>query len=211
MRLFYRLAIEFRSRGATGFMRFIALRLLQSRGDILFEKQLGIVSNSLRDPNPGDIFHVNKNTLGSATTKLVEQAVLTESNHAYREELLNDGQLFAVKNGQSQVTCYGFVIYESFYKRILGEAHAVPMISNCFTFPEHRGQGLYPRILRAVCHSLSAEGQRRVIVTCAIDNLASIRGIEKAGFKHVKTIHTLVLFARWIAWQKCVEPSRSDT
>ena len=205
IRLFHRLAIELRSRGTIGFLRFAALRLAQRRADLLFERSLGGLSGLLQGVDLQNVTQVDRNTLGSAATKLVEQAVLTENNHAYREDVRDDGQLYAIDNGQGEITCYGFVVYESFYKRILGEANTVPMISNCFTFPEYRGQGFYPRILQAVCLNLAAQGHGRVIITCATDNLASIRGIEKAGFNRIKTLYTLVLFARWITWQKCVK------
>jgi RimJ/RimL family protein N-acetyltransferase len=178
---------------------------------MLFDLPLGGLSDFPQDLGLAYITHVDRYTLGSAATKLVEQAVLTESNSAYREDLRSDGQLYAIDNGQGEVACYGFVIYESFYKRILDEANTVPMISNCFTFPPHRGQGFYPRMLQAICRSLASQGQRRVIITCATDNFASIRGIEKAGFRRVKTLYTLVLFARWIAWQKCVKESGRGT
>jgi hypothetical protein len=197
-RILLRLATELRTRGPVGFARFIASRLVLWRGDLLYEIDL----RQLPPANgPTTVVQVDRHTIGSAATDAVEKAVLTDVNAEYRQELQNDGQLFALLDRSGVVTCYGFVLFDSFYKRVLGEQRATPMISNCFTFPEHRGLGQYPAMIAATCRSLAAQGFERAIITCAPDNIASVHGIEKAGFRGVKGLHSLVLGSRWIAWQ----------
>ena len=210
-KFFQRLATELRTRGAVGFLRFVALRLVQWRGDLLYEMDLRALAAMLQAEQDESVVLVDLHTLDNEATQVAQKTVLTGGNHAYREELRGDGQLFALTNAQGQVTSYGFVLFDSFYKRIMGEARATPMISNCYTFPEQRGQGLYPRLLLAVCRSLAAQGHQRAIITCAPDNSASIRGVEKAGFRCVKSLYTLVLVTRWIAFQKSVmAPKHGD-
>lgn len=204
MRVLKRLATELRTRGPGGFARFIALRLVQRRADVVFECDL-------RQFAPGEgvddgIIVVDCANLGSAATALVERDVLGGPNHEYVAELQGRGQLLAATDAQGGVTSYAFVVFESFYKRILGEDTDTPIISNCFTLPAWRGQGLYPRLLRTSCRHLAAQGHRRALITCAPDNIASVRGIEKAGFRRVKTLYSLIFFARWIAVQRTELP-----
>jgi RimJ/RimL family protein N-acetyltransferase len=193
-----RLGKELRTRGGAGFLRFLALRLVQWRGDNLYEidlRQLGAM------PVPGLVL-VDRYTYGSEATRAVEDAVLTESQGEYRDELRGAAMMFAVTSDEGQVASFGFVLFDSFYKRILGEARATPMICNCFTYAQYRGRGLYPRLIQGACHTLATQGFERAIITCDPENAASIRGIEKAGFTKVKTLYSLVLVTRWIAWSR---------
>ena len=43
---------------------------------------------------------------------------------------------------------------------------------------------------------------KRQIITCAPDNLASVRGIQNAGFSRLKTLGSVVVFSRWIVFQR---------
>lgn len=202
MRLFKRLVIEFRTRGGAGCFRFLLLRILQWRADVLYEVDLAeLVANPPLEP-AAPLVLVWRHNLGSAATAQAEAGVLTAENHAYREALQGDDQLLAAVDAQGLVTSYGFVLFDSFYKRILAERRDTPMIGNCFTLPAWRGRGLYPRLLVATCQHLVAQGHSRAIITCAPDNLASVRGIERAGFRRIRTVRSLVVFTRWIAWQR---------
>lgn len=201
MNIVRRLDTEWRNRGTAGFVRFIALRVVQRRADVLFEYDLTQLKDD-GETGRDALVAVDRHNFGSAATAAVEQQVLTGGNHAYVEELQGEGQLLAATDSQGGVTSYAFVVFESFYKQILGEASATPIISNCLTFPAFRGQGLYPMVLRASLRHLAAQGYSRAIITCAPDNIASVRGIEKAGFRRVKTLYSLIVFTRWIATQR---------
>jgi RimJ/RimL family protein N-acetyltransferase len=51
-------------------------------------------------------------------------------------------------------------------------------------FPEERGRGIAPRAMRlAATWGLRELGLRRVVAEASADNVASIRAIEKAGFR----------------------------
>ena len=206
-----RLVTELKTRGAVGFLRFLATRIVQRRADLLFDIDLrdsAAAPSFAQFPPLATAVLVWRHNLGSEATRGVEQSVLTAANHAYREVLAGDDMLLAATDAQGQVTSYAFVLFASFYKRVLGEAQTTPMISNCCTDPAWRGQGLYPQLLVTTCLHLAKQGHARAIITCAPDNLASVRGIEKAGFRRVKTLHSLVVLARWIAWQRSV-PARA--
>jgi GNAT superfamily N-acetyltransferase len=53
------------------------------------------------------------------------------------------------------------------------------------TLPDYRGRGLQPRVYTAIAHALSQEGYRRFFACVHEENLPSIRGMEKAGFRRV--------------------------
>ena len=56
-------------------------------------------------------------------------------------------------------------------------------ITHCLTDEAHRGRGLYPLAIRALCALAGSNGAERVYMITSIDNLSSQRGIEKAGLK----------------------------
>jgi hypothetical protein len=58
-------------------------------------------------------------------------------------------------------------------------------IGNCDTHPAFRGYGIYPVVLQHMLRSSAETGVRRCFISCAPSNQASIRGIEKAGFRFV--------------------------
>ncbi|MEO6923675.1 MAG: GNAT family N-acetyltransferase [Bryocella sp.] len=149
----------------------------------------------------GNVVMIGRENLGSVATVAVERSVLNEQNYAYREALLGKDLLFAAIDDDGQVLTYGFVLFDSFYKRVLGEAVEVPMIGNCFTFPSFRRRGLYARLLVSIGDYLASAGHERAIITCAPDNLASVRGIQNAGFSRIKTLRSVVLFSRWVVFQ----------
>jgi GNAT superfamily N-acetyltransferase len=57
-----------------------------------------------------------------------------------------------------------------------------------YTLPAWRGRGIYPRLLQAILARESAEAKRFWILHHR-GNVASARGIEKAGFGRVAEIH----------------------
>ncbi len=59
---------------------------------------------------------------------------------------------------------------------------------DAITFPEHRGKGVYVAALlhvRAICAS---RGYSRILAAVAPTNPYSIKGLTKAGFRHVRTL-----------------------
>lgn len=60
-------------------------------------------------------------------------------------------------------------------------------IGPCFTYPAHRGKGIYPNVLRYICDFV---GNSDTTFYMIVDekNTASIKGIEKAGFKRCSVV-----------------------
>lgn len=61
-----------------------------------------------------------------------------------------------------------------------GDIHIGP----CRTDPNHRGKGIYRKVLRAI-HADYCDGYRGAYMLVHEDNLPSIKGIEAAGLTHV--------------------------
>jgi len=70
-------------------------------------------------------------------------------------------------------------------------------ILSCFVFPQFRGRGIYPTMLKHIASTLKDHnGIRRVFIDCKSWNYPSIRGIEKAGFHIIGRAVCIALFGR---------------
>lgn len=70
---------------------------------------------------------------------------------------------------------------------------------DAFTFPDYRGQNLYPALLQRVLDASRQAGLRRALIFVMSDNRASIRGVQKAGFREFQrvTCQNILGFARY--------------
>jgi len=90
-------------------------------------------------------------------------------------------------------------------------------ITACLTLPEFRGRGIYPYAIRAIAREAGELGIRRLYMKTKTDNLASQRGIEKAGFeRYGQVLHYHLPWARrvnliWRTFRRAAQPAgRSD-
>lgn len=82
------------------------------------------------------------------------------------------------------------------------------LIHYCFVDPARRGRGIYAEMLHEVTAWAIASGARRVLVDTGRDNIASQRGIQRAGFQdHQDTIDVVV--ARKLIWSRHSPAARS--
>jgi len=75
-----------------------------------------------------------------------------------------------------------WIYYHGDPNRILRLAPGDCEVKFCLTLPAFRGKGLYTAALHAIQEDLVSRGYRRCFICVRYDNVASIRGIEKAGF-----------------------------
>jgi GNAT superfamily N-acetyltransferase len=88
-----------------------------------------------------------------------------------------------------QLAAYGWVSFEDEYigelnlrlKLLAGEAY----IWDCATLPAYRGKRLYSALLVYILGELRAQGLCRAWIGADLDNVASQRGMARAGFHHV--------------------------
>jgi RimJ/RimL family protein N-acetyltransferase len=82
-------------------------------------------------------------------------------------------------------------------------------IYNCRTSEQHRGQKIYPRTLQHILAEHFGAGATTAWIYTAEENIASKRGVERAGFTLVQVLRALRLGRRYRALD--MEPAdRSD-
>lgn len=86
----------------------------------------------------------------------------------------------------------------------LGLGNGVAYLGGFEVLPQYRGRGIYTAMLETICRDISGK-IAMAYAEAAIDNLASREGLEKAGFRAVGMVRTVVFAgflvkARLIAW-----------
>lgn len=66
------------------------------------------------------------------------------------------------------------------------------------TSPVYRGLNFYPAMLLHIQKQFFARKGEKIYICCGVENIASVKGIQKAGFSFVKTIRAVRLFGRKI-------------
>lgn len=196
MRLIDKTLMIYRARGPLGLGRFLVTRIARRQHDILFERVLVPEAAGTDALCLEPVVVIDKDHLGAAETASVEAQIFAGDNAEYRPGIKTGDIAFAHTEPGGQLVTYAFVLYRTFYKRLLAIPGSAPLIGNCFTVPAMRGRGLYPAMLRTVCRHLARMGHDRVFISCAPDNRASIRGIERAGFRRIKDISNLVVLSK---------------
>lgn len=74
-------------------------------------------------------------------------------------------------------------------------------IGPCFTYPEFRGKEIYPKVLRYICKNIGNESTRFFMIV-SINNISSIRGIEKAGFNKFGFVDKSRVLKRYLLMQE---------
>ncbi|MCY4514789.1 MAG: GNAT family N-acetyltransferase [Candidatus Tectomicrobia bacterium] len=59
---------------------------------------------------------------------------------------------------------------------------------DAFTFAEYRGQNLYPAVMHRILSHSQEAGLRRALIFVMSDNVASIRGVRKSGFREFQRV-----------------------
>jgi ribosomal protein S18 acetylase RimI-like enzyme len=84
-------------------------------------------------------------------------------------------------------------------RRVMSPCGDEVYLYDAFTFAEYRGQNLYPALLQRILDSSRQHGLRRALIFVLSDNMASIRGVQKAGFREFQrvTYRNILGFARY--------------
>lgn len=85
-------------------------------------------------------------------------------------------------------------------RRVISPRRGEIYLYDAFTFPEYRGQSLYPAILNRILTYSRQQDIQRALIFVLDDNVASIRGVQKAGFCEFQrvTYCNLLGFSRYI-------------
>jgi GNAT superfamily N-acetyltransferase len=105
---------------------------------------------------------------------------------------------------EGRLAAYGWV---SFNEELVGELdlriRLLPgeaYIWDCFTLPEYRGRRLYSALLAHIVGDLCAENFSRTWIGADLDNMASQRGIARAGILHVADLVVKRVLAQRMVW-----------
>jgi len=118
------------------------------------------------------------------------------------------GRRCYVARVESDIVAYGWVSFDEEFigelnlrlRLLPGEAY----VWNCVTLPAFRGNHLYSALLTYVLEDLSTENFNRVWIGADLENVASQRGIARAGFRHIADLvvaRVLALRQVWVQAQ----------
>ena len=119
----------------------------------------------------------------------------------------NGNRLFLISAGGVFLHC-GYILFRTRQTKLIGEPGNPPVIACCFTSPAARGRGLYRKALNAELCFLRDRGYNRVVIETDPENTASRKGIEAAGFRLIRTVHSWIVL-NWFVLQRSVELSGS--
>jgi len=125
-------------------------------------------------------------------------AAAGEDPNLVADRFRNSDQFFAWQLGGS-VPAFGWITEGP---RIIG-ACLLPRhpgrlyLYNFHTDPAFRGRGLYPQLLLAIRESVAPENKTDLVIDVNARNTASLRGVEKAGFRQLGQTSSICLFRRW--------------
>ncbi len=202
MAVLRRLQIEYRLRGAQGLVRFLASRVIHRKADLVFERKMFRQKIDADDADMLSAVVIDHRNVDSHAVQSIKQQILVGDNEKYRPGLSAGDCLFAGVDSDGRVITYAFVLFKTRYKKVLGLREDVPLISNCFTEPAWRGKRLYPRMLKRVCRDLSEAGHSNISISCEPDNVSSIKGIQRAGFKGVHHVRCTMIMSRIVAFRR---------
>ena len=95
---------------------------------------------------------------------------------------------FFVYKERGAIGHISWLYYPQDPNRILRLGEGECEVKFCLTTPDMRGRGLYPLALQAIQRHLADGGYRRCFICVKEDNLPSIRGIERAGFRRLGAV-----------------------
>jgi RimJ/RimL family protein N-acetyltransferase len=187
------------SRGFIGLLEFILSRLVRVTHENIYqkssnEKQLNLKITELMPS--WRVHKIDKNNFEEQKNITLLESLYHGEIETYINGIKADSILFAITDGKNVIHT-SFVQFKSRYKEIIHELHETPLIGNCWTDNQYRGKGLYPKTIYLAAVSLFNSGYKRVLISCAVNNIASIKGIEKAKFNLVQDLKSYILLNKF--------------
>ena len=90
---------------------------------------------------------------------------------------------FFIFKNNAEIGHISWIYYKHHHNRILDLSENEAEIKYSLTEPKFRGRGLYPATLIKIQRYLKDNGYRKVFICVNMENIASIKGIQKAGFE----------------------------
>lgn len=120
----------------------------------------------------------------------LDVALHSSSNlpYQFRRHLFDYFRDFYVAEESGVIKHISWIYTHEDHNRLLALDREAIEIKYCYTSPECRGRGVYPKVLRTIVRHAIDMGNRHVFMSVLADNQPSIRGIEKAGFALVGSV-----------------------
>jgi len=188
-----------KGRGFQGFFEFLISRIYRVSCENVYQK----ISKSRDSTRTNsdlaqeyDFLVIDKNNFQDEKNRRLLDSINDGEIAEYIEGINRDSLLFLISKNDKEVLHTSFVQFRSRYKKLIQEDNKVPLIGNCWTDKNSRGKGFYPYTISAVADELFRRNYPRVIISCASDNIASIKGIEKSDFELVNDIKSYIFFSK---------------
>ena len=159
------------------------------------------------DPEPGNAFET-RHKLRKLDSEIIAKAALQNAGDTATMEYLDRCQERVAGNGQPGyvlcspendflsfawvVPCDGYYV-EDFAIRLEGKR---VLILDCFTPLRHRRKNYYCTVLRLIVQ-LYRQEKEQLLIFCSDQNLASVKGILKAGFVQRSSFVSKVILGRF--------------
>jgi hypothetical protein len=191
-----RLITVWRSRGPRGFFRFLRSRIFSYRRDLIFDTQIAEGGAPPRWDGAGAVIFISCENLDRDFNAQLAGQLAKGEGSEYVLGLHGRDLLVAVVDESGDVLHHSFILFDTRTKVLLNESMDIPLFAHCATRTDARGRHLYPMALRYGLGVLSQRGHRRAVINCDSSNLASIKGIEHAGFCVAREVRTWLVGSR---------------
>lgn len=104
-------------------------------------------------------------------------------------------KIFYVINDNDQIMHTSYVVPKCFKFPFLKKYDYE--IGPCFTYPEYRGKGIYPKVLKYICMNIGNESSNFFVIVSR-NNISSIKGIEKSGFNKLGLVEKSRVLKRYL-------------
>ena len=193
--------------GTWATVRFLASRLLRHRKYVVFEANLSEPRTAPEWHLDEQVYVIGPETIESHVTPDLRAFLGGEEAEENLASVRKGDSLFVVGNGH-EFHHSGYIFFRTKQTKILGEGGDPPLIGCCQTVPDPRGRGLYQRPLKAELCDLQSLGYHRAIIETDPENIASRKGIERAGFRLCRKTTVWILLNR-VVLQGSVEGVRT--
>ena len=157
----------------------------------LFKKErISIYAKELEAENGAKLYSGVDSFIGKGNLDEIEQArkSIQPSTWEFCCDLYDGVKDFFVYKKNGTIGHISWIYYKNDPNRILDLGTDEGEIKYSLTLPQFRGKGIYPATLLRIQQYLKEKGYKRVFICVKEDNLPSVKGIEKAGFKFVTGI-----------------------
>lgn len=174
-------------------LRQIARQIFRARTDVIYVLPCaGVAAAPLLDHERLTI--LDSHNLAEHRRLCDEFLQFSPGNDAYLEDIANDRVVGLFVSVDDRIVHFGFLFISNRMHGILGLPETTARIGHSFTAADYRGRGCQGRSVLARARLAGERGFESVAAETTVDNLASQRGMEKAGMQLLGRMDLVVLF-----------------